>query len=211
MFQASGLGHDPRLDELGKLAQVEIVAPERLDDMARGVHQGVAAELKPRRVWTLKELLATSPTLLIALDSITDPQNLGAILRSAEVAGCEGAILPEHRSAPLSPAAVKASSGASELLHIALVSGMPSAIAEVKRADIWCVALDPRGEVPAWEFDFTQRMCIVVGSEGEGVHRLVRERCDARVRLPVKGHVASFNASAAAAALLYEVMRQRST
>jgi 23S rRNA (guanosine2251-2'-O)-methyltransferase len=209
VFQASGLGHDPRLEELGKLSRIEVVSPERLDMMAPGVHQGVAAELKPRREWTLRELLATSPTLLIALDSIMDPQNLGAILRSAEVAGCDGAILPEHRSAPLSPAAVKASSGASELLRIAHVSGMPSAIAEVKRSNIWCVALDPRGEALAWEFDMTQPICLVVGSEGEGVHRLVKERCDVRVRLPVKGHIASLNASAAAAALLYEVMRQR--
>jgi 23S rRNA (guanosine2251-2'-O)-methyltransferase len=210
VYQASGLGHDPRLDELGRLARIEVVPPERLDIIAPGVHQGVAAELKPRRQWTLKELLATSPTLLIALDSIMDPQNLGAILRSAEVAGADGAIIPEHRSAPLSPAAAKASSGASELLRIAHVSGMPSAIAEVKRSGIWCVALDPRGEMPAWEFDLTQPVCLVVGSEGEGVHRLVKERCDARVRLPVKGHIASLNASAAAAALLYEVMRQRS-
>jgi 23S rRNA (guanosine2251-2'-O)-methyltransferase len=210
VYQASGLGHDPRLEELGRLARIEVVDAARLDIMAPGVHQGVAAELKPRRAWTLKELLATRPTLLIALDSIMDPQNLGAILRSAEVAGCDGAIIPEHRSAPLSPAAVKASSGASELLRIAHVSGMPSAVAEVKRADIWCVALDPRGEMFAWEFDLTQPVCVVVGSEGEGVHRLVKERCDARVRLPVKGHIASLNASAAAAALLYEVIRQRS-
>jgi 23S rRNA (guanosine2251-2'-O)-methyltransferase len=209
VYQASGLGHDPRLEELARLTRVEVVAPERLDAMAPGVNQGVAAELKPRRDWTLKELLDTQPSLLIALDSIMDPQNLGAILRSAEVAGCDGAIIPEHRSAPLSAVAVKASSGASELLRIAHVSGMPSAIAEVKRAGIWCVALDTRGEVNAWEFDFRQRVCVVVGSEGMGVHRLVKERCDARVRLPVAGHVASFNASAAAAALLYEAMRQR--
>jgi 23S rRNA (guanosine2251-2'-O)-methyltransferase len=209
VYQASGLGHDPRLDELARLARIEVVPTDKLDAMAPGVNQGVAAELKPRREWTLKELLATNPSLLVALDSIMDPQNLGAILRSAEVAGCDGAIVPEHRSAPLSPAAVKASSGATELLRIAKVSGMPSAIAEVKRSGMWCVALDPRGEIPAWEFDFTQRVCIVVGSEGEGVHRLVKERCDARVRLPVAGHVASFNASAAAAALLYEAMRQR--
>jgi 23S rRNA (guanosine2251-2'-O)-methyltransferase len=210
VYQASGLGHDPRLDELATLTRIEVVPPQKLEAMAPGVNQGVAAELKPRREWTLKELLATGPSMLIALDSIMDPQNLGAILRSAEVAGCDGAIVPEHRSAPLSPAAVKASSGATELLRIAKVSGMPSAIAEVKRAGIWCVALDPRGEMPAWEFDFKQRVCIVVGSEGEGVHRLVKERCDARVRLPVVGHIASFNASAAAAALLYETMRQRS-
>lgn len=208
-YQALGLGHDPRLDELARLVRVEAVSPDRLDAMAPGHNQGVAAELKPRRDWTLKELLDTNPSLLIALDGIQDPQNLGAILRSGEVAGCDGAIIPEHRSAPLSPAAVKAGSGATELLRIARVSGMPSAIAEIKRAGIWCVALDPRGELSAWDFDFKQRVCIVVGSEGAGVHRLVKERCDARVRLPVEGHVASFNASAAAAALLYEVMRQR--
>src|ERR1700737_260499 len=211
VYQATGLGHDPRLAELARLARAGVVPPDKLDSMGRGVNQGVAAELKPRREWSLKELLDANPSLLVALDSIMDPQNLGAILRSAEVAGCDGAIVPDHRSAPLSPTAVKASSGATELLRIARVSGMPSAIAEVKRSGIWCVALDPRGEIPAWEFDFTQRVCIVVGSEGEGVHRLVRERCDARVRLPVAGHIASFNASAAAAALLYEAMRQRAT
>ena len=210
VLQAEGLGHDPRLEELRRLAPVEIVTPERLDSMARGVNQGVAAELKPRREWTLRELLATSPSLLVALDSIMDPQNLGAILRSAEVAGAEGAILPEHRSAPLSPSAVKASSGASELMPIAHVSGMPSAIAEVKRAGIWCAALDVRGDTWPWDFDLTQPVCVVVGGEGQGVHRLVLERCDVRLKLPVRGKVASLNASAAAAALLYEVTRQRS-
>ncbi len=209
VYQASGLGHDPRLVEIASLATVEVVAPARLDALAPGTNQGVAAELKPRREWTLKALLDRQPTLLVALDSILDPQNLGAILRSAEVVGSDGAIVPEHRSAPISPAAVKASSGATELLPIARVSGMPSAIAELKRSGIWCVALDPRGEIAPWEFDFKQRVCLVVGGEGIGVHRLVKERCDARVRLPAAGHVASFNASAAAAALLYEVRRQR--
>ncbi len=211
VYRAAGLGHDPRLDEIATLAPVDTVSPERLDAMAPGVHQGVAAELKPRRKWTLKELLATEPSLLVAIDSVLDPQNLGAILRSAEVAGADGAIVPERRSAPLSGVAVKASSGASELLPIAQVSGLPSAIVDVKRGGLWCVALDPRGETNAWDFDFTERVCIVVGGEGEGVHRLVKERCDVRVRLPVLGRVASLNASAAAAALLYEVTRQRMT
>lgn len=210
VYLAAGLGHDPRLVEIARLAPVETVPPARLDAMAPGVNQGVAAELKPRREWTLKQLLDTQPSLLVALDSIMDPQNLGAIVRSAEVAGAGGALVPAHRSAPISPAAVKASSGATELLPIARVSGLPSAIVEVKRAGIWCVALDPRGELMAWDFDFTQPVCVVVGSEGSGVQRLVRERCDARVKLPMRGKVGSLNASAAAAALLYEVMRQRS-
>ena len=209
VYQAAGLGHDPRLVELSRLAKVEVIPPQKLDAMAPGVNQGVAAELKPRREWTLKELLDTEPSLLVALDSIMDPQNLGAIVRSAEVAGADGAIVPQHRSAPLSPAAVKASSGATELLPIALVSGMPSAIDQVKRAGIWCVALDVRGDTWPWDFDLTQRVCVVVGAEGQGVHRLVLERCDVRLKLPVRGRVSSLNASAAAAALLYEVMRQR--
>lgn len=209
-YQASGLGHDARLEELGGLVRVETVGAERIAAMASGNHQGVVAELKPRREWTLKQLLETNPSLIVALDSVLDPQNLGAIIRSAEVAGAGGVVVPERRSAPISAAATKASSGATELVPIARVSGMPSAVAEVKRAGVWCVALDPRGELRPWEFDFTQRVCIVVGGEGPGVHRLVKERCDARVRLPVAGHVQSFNASAAAAAVLYEVMRQRS-
>lgn len=209
VFEAAGLGRDPRLDELARLAPVEVVPSERIESMAPGANQGVVAELKPRREWTLKQLLDAQPSLLVALDSILDPQNLGAIIRSAEVAGCDGAIVPERRSAPISAAAAKASSGATELLALARVSGMPSAVAEVKRSGIWCVALDPRGELLPWEFDFTQRVCVVVGGEGIGVHRLVKERCDARVRLPAVGRVASFNASAAAAAILYEVMRQR--
>src|SRR5205814_6485065 len=149
------VGQDPRLQELARLTRVEVVPPARLDAMAPGVNQGVAAELRPRREWTLKQLLDAQPSLLVALDSITDPQNLGAILRSAEVAGANGAIVPEHRSAPLSPAAAKASSGASELMPIALVSGMPSAVVVVKRAGVWCAAADVRGDTSPWDFDLS--------------------------------------------------------
>jgi 23S rRNA (guanosine2251-2'-O)-methyltransferase len=206
---AEGLGPDPRLAELRRVAAVEEVPPARIAALAQGAHQGVVAELAPRTFLTLRQLLDERPSLLVALDGIEDPQNLGAILRSAEAFGVEGVVLPEHRTAPLSGAAVKASSGASEHLRLCRVPGLPSAVAEVRRADLWCVALDPRGELLPWEFDLTQRVCLVVGGEGRGVHRLVRERCDVRLRLPVAGHVATLNASAAAAALLYEVARQR--
>ncbi|HKF74772.1 MAG TPA: 23S rRNA (guanosine(2251)-2'-O)-methyltransferase RlmB [Candidatus Dormibacteraeota bacterium] len=207
---AAGLGPDPRLDELRSLVPVQEAAPARVEAMAQGAHQGVVAELLPRTFLTLRQLLDGSPTLLLALDSIEDPQNLGAILRSAEAAGVDGVVLPERRSAPLSGAAVKASSGASEHLRICRVPGLPSAVADVRRAGLWCVALDPRGEALPWEFDLRLPVCIVVGGEGAGVHRLVKERCDARLRLPMAGRVASLNASAAASALLYEVARQRS-
>ena len=207
---ADNVEPDPRLDELRGLAAVEEVPAARIGALAQGAHQGVVAELRPRTFLTLRQLLDTGPRLLLGLDGIEDPQNLGAILRSAEAAGVEGVLLPERRSAPLSAAAVKASSGASEHLRLARVAGLPSAVAEVRRSGIWCVALDPRGDLLPWEFDLTQPVCLVVGGEGRGVHRLVRERCDARVRLPLAGRVASLNASAAAAALLSEVARQRS-
>jgi len=207
---ASGLKPDGRLAEIRRLAPVEEVPPARLEALAPGaVHQGVVAEVAPRRLLTLRELLASSPDLLVALDGVQDPHNLGAILRSAELAGAGGVVLPQHRSAPLSPAAVKASAGAVEHLRIAQVPGIAGALPEIKRADIWCVALDPDGELAPWEFDFTAPVCVVVGGEGHGVGRLVGERCDARVRLPMRGRVASLNASAAAAALLYELVRQR--
>jgi 23S rRNA (guanosine2251-2'-O)-methyltransferase len=206
---AVGLDPDPRLEELKRTARVEEVPAARIAALAQGAHQGVVAELRPRTYVPLRDLLAAEPSLLLGLDGIEDPQNLGAILRSAEAAGVDGVLLPEHRTAPLSAAAVKASSGASEYLRISRVSGLPSAVAEVRRSGLWCVALDPRGELLPWEFDLTQRVCLVVGGEGSGVHRLVRDRCDVRVRLPMLGRVASLNASAAAAALLYEVARQR--
>ena len=209
---ARGLDSDPRLDEIRERAQVEEVDARQLDGLLPGaVHQGVLADLHPRQFLPLRDLLETRPTLLVALDSIQDPQNLGAILRSAEAAGADGAILPEHRSAPLSAAAVKASSGAVEHLRLSRVAGVAGAIPEIKKAGIWTVALDPRGEMLPWEFDFAQPVCVVVGGEGPGVHRLVRERCDARLRLPMAGRVESLNASAAAAVLLYEVARQRAT
>lgn len=206
---AEGLGHDPRLSELREIAAVEEVSPARIAALAQGAHQGVVAELAPRTLLTLRQLLQTSPTLLLGLDGIEDPQNLGAILRSAEAAGVDGVLLPERRSAPLSAVAVKASSGASEHLRLCRVSGLASAVPEARRAGLWCVALDVRGDLQPWDLDLTQPSLLVVGGEGKGVHRLVRERCDARVRLPMAGRVGSLNASAATAALLYEVVRQR--
>ena len=189
---------------------MEAADAARLDAIARGGrHQGVAAELLPRRYLALRDVLAAEPSLLVALDSVLDPQNLGAIVRSAAAAGADAVILPERRTAPVSAAAVRASSGATELVPLCRVPGLPSAIAEIKRAGIWCLVLDPRGETVAWDFDLTQRVCLVIGGEGGGAHRLVRERADLRLRLPMSPRVESLNASAAAAALLFELVRQR--
>jgi 23S rRNA (guanosine2251-2'-O)-methyltransferase len=182
----------------------------RLDLLAGGgVHQGVAGRLRPRRVLSLRELLARRPTLLVALEGVLDPHNLGAILRSAEAAGADGAILPERRTAPLGAAAVKASSGASEVLPVCQVAGLASTIPELGRHGLWSVALDPRGDRELWAFDLTQPVCLVVGGEGAGVHRLVRERCDARLRLPMAGRLRSLNASVSTGIALFEAVRQR--
>jgi 23S rRNA (guanosine2251-2'-O)-methyltransferase len=188
---------------------VEEVTLPALAEVAPEGHQGVAAELRPGRRLVLRDLLAREPDLLVALDSVQDPQNLGAIIRSAEAAGANAVVVPQRRSAPLSPAAVKASAGAILHMDVCEVPGLAAAITDIKRTGIWCVALDPGGEALPWEFDLTQRICVVVGGEGEGVHRLVRERSDVRIRLPMAGRVESLNASAAAAAILYEVQRQR--
>ncbi|HEY7202311.1 MAG TPA: TrmH family RNA methyltransferase, partial [Candidatus Dormibacteraeota bacterium] len=150
VFVAENVDPDPRIDELRGLIRVEDVPAARVAAMAQGAHQGVVAELRPRTFLTLRQLLDPAPKLLLALDGIEDPQNLGAILRSAEVAGVQGVLLPERRSAPLSAVAVKASSGASEHLRLCRVPGLPSAIAEVRRSGIWCVALDPRGDTLPW-------------------------------------------------------------
>jgi 23S rRNA (guanosine2251-2'-O)-methyltransferase len=205
---ADGLEPDPRVGEIARLAPVERVSRERLALLAPGNHQGVAAWLEPRKFIALRALLSLAPRLLLALDGVLDPQNLGAILRSADAAGVDGVILPERRSAPVTATVVKTSSGASEHLRLCRVPGLAAAVAEVRRAGLWCVALDPSGDVLPWEFDFNQPVCLVVGGE-EGLHRLVRQRCDARVRIPMAGRIESLNASAAAATLLYEVVRQR--
>lgn len=212
LYLAAGTGADPRLEELRRLVpkdQIEEVAGERLTAMSQGVHQGVVARLRPREFVDLRQVLAARPSLLIALDRVEDPHNLGAILRSAEAAGADAALLPERRSAPLSGAALKASSGASELLPLCRVSGLASTISELGRHGIWTAALDPHGEAAPWEVDLTLPVCLVVGGEGRGVHRLVRERCDLRLRLPMAGRVPSLNASVSAGIALFEAVRQR--
>ena len=212
LFLVAGAPADPRLDELRRLvpaSQIEEVPAARLDTMSQGVHQGVVGRLRPREYLELRQVLAGRPTLLVALDGVEDPHNLGAILRSAEAAGADAALIPERRSAPLSAAAVKASSGASELLPLCRVSGLASTIPELGRHGIWTAALDPRGEATPWDVDLTQPLCLVVGGEGTGVHRLVRERCDLRLRLPMAGRVRSLNASVSAGIALFEAVRQR--
>lgn len=178
-------------------------------------HQGVVALVRPQEFLALEDLFAADPAaagssrLLLALDGIEDPQNLGALLRVADGAGVDGVILTERRSAPLSPAAVKASAGAAEHLRIARVVNLVRALGALKRQNLWIVGLDERGAANYDQFDLTGDLVLVLGREGAGLHDLVRRTCDHLLRIPMAGGVSSLNVSAAGAVVLYEAARQR--
>jgi 23S rRNA (guanosine2251-2'-O)-methyltransferase len=186
-----------------------------LDSLSGGaVHQGVAAQVQRRPTLDLGTLLslATSsgdPALLVVAAGVQDPRNLGAIARSAEAAGAHGLVLPSRRSAPVGPVAEKAAAGAFAHLPVAVVENLPRAVAACQQAGLWAYAADPAGELPYTAVDWRAPVALVIGGEGGGVPRLVRERCDGRVRLPMRGRLGSLNAAVAAGVLLYEVVRQR--
>jgi 23S rRNA (guanosine2251-2'-O)-methyltransferase len=196
---------------------VETVPRSLIDaEAATGAHQGVLAVVAPIEPISLDELLAiplgsSEPPFLLALDGVEDPRNLGALARSADAAGCHGMIVPRHRSAPLSAVAVKASAGALEHLPVAEVANLTRALDRLRESGVWCVGLDGEADTGLFDLDLvTEPVCVVVGSEGAGLHRLVREACDVAVRIPMTGHVESLNASVAGALALFEVRRRRS-
>jgi 23S rRNA (guanosine2251-2'-O)-methyltransferase len=178
------------------------------------LHQGVVAVVRPQEFLTIEDLFepATAESgarLVLALDGVEDPQNLGALLRVADGAGVDGVVLTERRSAPLSPVAVKASAGAAEHLRIARVVNLVRALEELKRQNLWIIGLDERGETDYDQFDFTGNCVLVLGREGAGLHDLVRRTCDHILRVPMAGGVSSLNVSTAGAVVLYEAFRQR--
>jgi len=204
------------LEELAALADasgatVEWIPPEELASRARTeAPQGVLAEAEPLVPDDLDELLDDPSAFLVALDGVTDPQNLGAVLRSAEAAGATGAIVPRRRSAPITPAAVKAAAGAVEHLRIAVVSGIPSALERARRSHVWTVGLDGRGPVDLFDLTLAdQPLVLVLGAEGGGLGRLARDRCDVVARIPMLGRTTSLNVSAAAAVACFEIARRR--
>ncbi len=177
-------------------------------------HQGVVAILESRKYSDLSDLLETGreknePLFALLLDEITDPQNLGAIFRNADAAGVHGIVIPKNRSADLTPAAVKASAGAAEHVLTIKVSNLSEAIRKLKDEGAWVYGADAEGERPFFEADFKRPCAIVIGSEGKGLRRLVRENCDELVKIPMEGKIASLNASVASALILFEVLRQR--
>jgi 23S rRNA (guanosine2251-2'-O)-methyltransferase len=214
---------DVRLERLVALCRqagvrVRQESREQLTLLAQSAaHQGVVALVHPAESLAIEDLFTAGPSasgnaaarLLLAIDGVEDPQNLGALLRVADGAGVDGVILTERRSAPLSPVAVKASAGAAEHLRIARVVNLVRALEELKRQNLWIAGLDERGTTDYDRFDLTGNCVIVLGREGAGLHDLVRRTCDHLLRIPMAGGVTSLNVSAAGAVVLYEAFRQR--
>lgn len=210
---ANNVERDAVIDEIMDLAgpRLRTVPFERLPARSDG-HQGVVATAEPLRPVDLDSLLDAERPFLVALDGVTDPRNLGAVMRSAETAGATGIVLPRHRSARVTPVVAKAAAGAIEYLPIALVSGIPAALERASRHDVWTVGLDERGEQSLFDLAIgDQSVMLVLGAEGRGLARLTRERCDVLVRVPMHGHVASLNVAAAATLACHEVARRRTT
>lgn len=220
LVTADGLRPEPRLTEILDHAKrqqvpVERVERQRLDDIAHSqAHQGVVAYVARRRYWELEPMAQAAladdrNAVLLMLDSLQDPQNLGSISRTAEAAGVGGIVLSTNRSPEVTPAVVKASAGAAEHLRYARVANLAQATETLKGLGFWIVALAGDGLTAYTDFDYRRALVLVIGAEGEGVHQLLRKKADALVRLPMRGRVQSLNAAVAGSILLYEVLRQR--
>lgn len=223
LYLAAGSERDQRLTEALKLAaaaSLPVLEGSRaeLDRLAGGApHQGIALHAKPFEYAQLDHLLARvdetpQPTLLVALDGVTDPHNLGAVARSVAAFGGHGMVVPERRSAGVTAAAWKASAGALARLPVAQVKNLPSAVSRCAEAALMVAGLDGRGELALEDLELAAGpLLLVVGSEGKGLSRLVAERCDVRVRIDLAGPVESLNASVAAGVALAEIARRRRT
>jgi len=194
---------------------VKLVEKANLDKISEsGQHQGVIAQTVPYEYKEIDDIFMIAakrnekPFVLI-LDSITDPHNFGAILRTAECAGAHGVVIPKRRAVGITTSVVKASAGALEYIAIAKVSNIPTTIDKLKEKGLWVIGADPTGTVYTG-LDFSIPLAIVIGGEDKGISRLIKEKCDFIAGIPLKGKIDSLNASVAAALLLYEIVRQRS-
>jgi 23S rRNA (guanosine2251-2'-O)-methyltransferase len=203
------------LDEAARSGvRVRHVTRDVLDADAEGAnHQGVVADIRPLAPARLADLARVGenarPPLIVVLDGVEDPQNVGAIIRSVDAAGGSGVVRQTRRAAPLAGAVAKASAGAVHHVPIADVVNIARAIDELKEHGVWSVGLDAKAETPYYSLDLTVPIALVVGAEGHGLRRLVRERCDLVAAIPMAGHVGSLNVSAATAIVLFEAVRQR--
>ena len=207
-----------RICAMAKQAGAVVVPTDRrkLDYMsATGAHQGVIAMVAAHDYASIDDILkkaqdAGEPPLIVICDELSDPHNLGAIIRTAECAGAHGIIIPKRRSVGLTAVVGKTSAGALEYMPVARVSNITAAIDTLKKAGVWVYGTAAEGDTTLYKADLKSAAAIVIGNEGEGMSRLVSERCDFKVSIPMKGSISSLNASAAAAIMLYEAVRQRS-
>lgn len=195
-------------------AVVQKVPKSRLDKISKGKHQGIVAYVTPYQYSTIAEILERAekkselPFILI-LDELEDPHNLGAILRTADATGVHGIIIPKRRAVGLTETVAKASAGAIEHVPVARVTNIAKAIDELKDNNIWVVGTDERGSKDYRTLDGETAIALVIGNEGKGISRLVKDKCDWTIHLPMKGSIPSLNASVAAGILMYEIYRNR--
>ena len=210
--------HDIRLQRIIEECRrqgvpVRFVGRDELDRMAgNNAHQGVVAVTSAKQYNDLDDVIAAkrgSHSLLVVLDGVEDPHNLGAILRTADAAGADGVIIPERRAVGVTGTVAKSSAGASEHLPIARVTNIARTLEELKSRNLWTVGLDERGKQVYDTIDYTMDCAVVLGAEGKGLHDLVAKKCDFLVSIPMLGKVSSLNVSVAAGVVLYEVVRQR--
>ena len=210
--------HDIRIqrviEECRKIGvPVRVLSRVELDRMAgNAAHQGLVAITSAKQYSALDDLVTArrgEHSLIVVLDGVEDPHNLGAILRTADAAGADGVVIPERRAAGVTGTVAKASAGASEHLPIAKVTNISRAIEDLKSKELWVVGLDERGQQTYNQIDYKMHCAVVLGAEGKGLHDLVRRHCDFLVSIPMLGRVQSLNVSVAAGVVLYEVVRQR--
>ena len=214
--EGSQKGQMQQIIQLAKEARVlvQYVPKQKIDQMVSENHQGVVAQVAAYKYAEIDDLFIRAEQrqetpFFIILDELEDPHNLGSILRTADAAGVHGIIIPKRRAVGLTGAVAKASTGAIEHVPVARVTNLARTIAELKERGIWIFGTDAKGSQDYRKMDGSLPLAIVIGSEGKGISRLIRESCDFLIHLPMVGHVTSLNASVAASLLIYEVYRQR--
>ena len=210
---------EPRLQALLALAaenRVAVGQAERreMDAWVEGVHQGVVAEVSPSQVWgelMLEEMLerTETPQLILVLDGVTDPHNLGACLRTADAAGATAVIVPKDKSATLTPVVRKVACGAAEVIPLVAVTNLARTLEKLQQRGLWVVGTAGEAEQEIYQQDLTGPLVMIMGAEGKGMRRLTREHCDFLVKLPMSGSVSSLNVSVATGVCLFEAVRQR--
>lgn len=220
LYLADGIQKNKSIQQLLALAKnhgviTQFVPRSKLDKLAETTnHQGIVAEIAAYSYYELEDLLKETKEnsrvpFIILLDGIEDPHNLGSIIRTADVVGVDGIIIPKRRAVGLTATVAKSSAGAIEYVPVARVTNLAQTLDILKENSYWVVGTDASAKQSFIEVDYHLPLCLVIGSEGKGISRLVKEKCDFYVNMPMKGHVNSLNASVAAAIMMYEVYRQR--